>query len=341
MKPADPVEIALRAEASVLMRLSEYQEASNKRIAELIRKLESERLSTTELFMMHRIDKTSVELNNVLDGVFLAPYSGQPVIMRTPNGDTEGSLMVPQRREPRLSDAYLRISCPRISDMHYDDVGHQFSSGLAIVVVPGGGVHLVDSETPWRIAPQVREGFTSVLFLSKDSKESFPSISERTIASWMKSSLCLWYCDSVLGTVDISPMETLRKIPVPVSLATVAKEIDSLVDQILALEGAFLREVNDSTPMPDPDETAEGEPPDSRKDSYSITVEAHNAAVLPLARQIDDIINQTLMVDQEELDVIQTLLERKGIFSIQEPLTQAEGAKSEGSSGLSPDKALS
>ncbi|WP_319404379.1 RNA-binding domain-containing protein [uncultured Anaeromusa sp.] len=295
--------VAKFIERTMMTRLREFENLNNERIAFLVNELKLLKDSNCKFELVNHIEKECFDLRSVAD---LEVISADDIIIENSvlatNGEPDGKVIFIHKAEPRLSDAYLRVTAPSTNKV--ENSNGKEVPGKSVIIAPGGGVYINQSDNAKSILPLVP--YESVLVLT--IKDRFKDmISERAIVGWMKSSLFLWYFDIVFGDGCYDNFKKIGQIPIPdFSENSLGVKVVDAIDNIIHLENAMLEELR------------------SKSDSMTEKIEEHNKKVFEYAREIDKLFFSAFELTEENLTMIEEFFELKKIFSLFEKVTSEE-----------------
>jgi len=269
--------------------------------------------------------------------VFVSGVDRDKIVAPSANiGDT-GDTVVAVPTAFRLQDAYLRLSAPTADAPDIDMSGltdpgggpvKELPSyeGPALLVVSGGGVHYIPNEGTWYVANCDRAWRTFVLELDTDgaiSAERKAVITKR-IGMWLKSSLTVWFCLSVLGLKNDFPRFDYRGVPLPDGLlGDDHLEVDDIADRILAAEHEYIAWEAEAYSEPseaDGEDDLAEEAEETDWEALAAHTTAHNDVVQRMALAADYAFAEMLGLDRAQMALVYDWLKSRDVYDLGGPL---------------------
>jgi len=302
VEKATPTQIENLIEERMFNRFNEHQKIINNRLDSIINEVELLKESSLQLHLINKIEKKSTRLVEIVKPEVVPPFTDS--IDNINNGTADGRVMVVEKVGPRLDDAYLRCSCPKTNKLDlntFTDVPK--FKGKAIAIAPGGGSYYVDSDEEWCILSMTSNLPTLVLTL-KDKWKS--KLSELYLVSWLKSSILIWYCDTVLGDYNIYKPDIFKKIMVPI--IDNQNEIHKLAENIIQLENNLLSDNGCGS--------CEKNEIICDEDNENCQITHHNKQVDVIANEIDKLFFKNLGLTAAEVNIIKKYYALKNLHSV-------------------------
>lgn len=293
---ANPPQLQKFIENRLFNRMIEHEQIVKHKFNKLINEMDLLKESTSQFILINKLEKGSLLLKDIVNIKFINPYNDTFVIPDY-NGLSSGNLYYVDYNTPRISDAYLRCSCPVTFEENIEHLNVQKFKGKAIVLVPGGGCYYIDNEEEWNIISLCEFAPTLVLQISEGIKTPF---SELSLIGWLKSSALLLYSIIALEGKDIHSPEIFNKIIVPrLDIFKPSNEIEKLVTMLLNIEHKFL-----STDI------------DMSEEEFSKFVNNHNRSIDKVASKIDKLIYEELNVTLSEIEMIKKFFRFEQIYDL-------------------------
>lgn len=294
---AKPKDIEEYVEQKIFNRMIEYQKINKSKIENLINELNLLKEDTKRFVLINNIEKNSLMISDICSIELVRPYKNK-FEPENEYGVSDGNVFFTTRTEPHFPYAYLRCLPPITGKYNIEDLSIDKYSGSAIIVVPGGGTHIIESNKDWGVVSLDESDATLILKIKEDLRESF---SEKAILAWMKSSVLLWYSSTLFEDTNIHEPKIFMKIPVPIlDIFKPNNVLDNVVSNILELEHEFLSNLY---PIGSIKETQE-------------KIVLHNKRVEKIAHVIDKIILNSLNVSMEETKLVYKFLESIPVLNI-------------------------
>lgn len=272
-----------------------------KRIQRKIEKIEKECRVLTDYFcslpLINKIESNGMNLFNrlkfhVKKCIILADEDIVNVKKMNSNGVSRGNVSIfLEKRPPRYEYSYLRYSVPKFNLKNVSKCGDRRET---IYVVPGGGVFWSTSEIVF-----ASDNEYEVLELSSNSS----NYSNKFIASFLKSSFCLWYCINKFESINLFRPNIFEDIIVPKINASnndqksILNAIEKYFDKIIDLERKYL--VSSKS---------------GGRERLIQLVEEHNSAVDKIAYAIDRKIFDLFELSHDEIAVVENNLISNDIY---------------------------
>ncbi len=314
IKKASINEIEEEISTRLLQRIKKIDESGMQHIQGAIETLKGITTSTDTLKLAEKIDSRSVILRNFSKIEIIKPdisYSQVQDIINekrlTQNGAAVGNFYYSYPYETRLSEAYLRCSCPRLdysmNDYPIEQMEKHLYKGARIVILAKGGSHIID-DNEWSYFPLMENSL--LLSLHKSVQEQYSLYS---ILGWLKSSLLIWYMYEIINSTNLYAAQTIKQIPLPrLKCLEPNGAVDVTMKDMVQLEFNFLTELNR--------QTAERGIDSDNRESLGVLVEDHNKSITQFAKSIDLCLFSELNIDQHESETIYERLRSLSIYDI-------------------------
>ncbi|MFW6015635.1 MAG: RNA-binding domain-containing protein [bacterium] len=299
-------------ESNVLERMSKYEDVNKVRISNLMNEVDLISRFSNKYRIINNIERRSIKFGNIIDKIHLI----QPFTKEFEDqflGHNTGNIYYAEQENPRFPYAYLRCSCPKTSRYSIDELGLDKYNQNGIIIVPGGGTYLIDSQENWGFVSL--EKSNPILFITI-LEEMAPYFSEYALLGWLKSSLFISYSSIALGNTDIYKPEIFNKIPIPnIDQLKPDKEVEKKVCDIIEKENYFLNKIVEACNYSyDCDECEYNVKEDSDSD-YCELIKTHNIIANTISYKIDKLFYEAFNVSIDDQKVIKQILDAKELYS--------------------------
>jgi hypothetical protein len=299
---ATPNELVHMSNERLLKRVGEFHSVYDKKISNVLIKLDLLRESSQQFALVNKIENTSLKLRDVLDINMIGHSNTNDINFDelSANGDGQGNVFLINRNEPRLQYAYLRYSVPRFNKLDLDKLGLKRISGKAIAMAPSGAVYYIEEKKDWGMISLARMEPTLILTVKKEFETFFSDIG---IVAWLKSSLFLWYCYVAFGTMNPHNPKRVLNLPIP-DIALLRKDtiLKQKIQDIINCELQLLNDLSDENEL--------------KKENKSEMIERHNDYIAKIASEIDELFFKTFSLTKDDLRTIKSCFELSDLFFV-------------------------
>lgn len=207
------------------------------------------------------------------------------------NGKSRGNIFFfKNKQQPRLKDAFLRISIPKFNT---NPLNFSSTNTESSYIIPGGAIFYSKKTIPHY---NPKENFIIQFQVKKDSKYSL-----KFITAFLKSSFFLWFLIIKHDSLDLHNSKIFKSINLPVinfknpKKVELIKDIEKEFNEIIIQEREFVQiRLNE--------------------DNYEREIKNHNSKIDRSALNIDNHIYEILDLDTETISLIKESLKANQIY---------------------------
>lgn len=311
---ASPYDLVKIGEERFINRFIEIQTINKKKIENIYNELEAINKFEHNLSLYNKINSNSILLTEVLDIKFVennVDSRFDDIPLNLDEGTSDGNLFfVNGIRKPHYNDVYLRCTCRRTNSDFKIDFESDLYEDECIIIIPGGGSHLVKNAGGYRIVNSI-----PILMLTIKEKYRGEYCYESIIA-WFKSPILLWYTSFMYDTIDIFKPEPLKNMPIiMLECMKPHKEIENIISKMINKEEDFLRqyELNNNE---NEDKDSKVKQTSDNAQKWDELFNNHNISVAGLALEVEEYIIENLKITDEELGLVENMLKQNDMGAV-------------------------
>lgn len=297
VEKATPPQIEKNIERRMHNKMLSHQRILESKYDSIIKELKILSKSSQQFILINKIEKHSYRIKDIVNLEFIKPFKSD-ITPDNPNGYASGNLIFLDLASPRLSDAYLRCSSPKLNRYDINKLGIQKFSKNGIIIVPGGGAYIVGCNDEWGIVTEYTTFPTLLLTIKDKFKKRF---SKLALLVWFKSTMFLWYNQTMFDNVNMYIPSIFNRTVVPaLDIFMPDSIIEHFALEILEEEYNLLSVDTDSF----------------SNDTYGNLIKDHNNKIDNLALEIDQAIFNSLNIELQDKVLMHQLMEYNNIYNL-------------------------